>query len=538
MPTLKISFPAGRYHATPSGHHVNEGQIEWPPSPWRMLRALVASGYNTQQWMEMPKVARSLFEKLSTCLPSYRLPCASASHSRHYMPVGSFEKGREKTTLVYDAWANVPNEDLIVHWKCDLVEEESTLLRQLANCLSYLGRSESWVDAELIDDSEIRSLQFNSFPHASGRPVGQNWEQMILMSAMKPDEYQSWRIAATEKSLLDFPLPEGKRKASAKLLKDRNRILAPYPVDILDCLQKDTAWWKHYRWSQPPGSERVVYWRPSDSLEVGVPHRILRPKAKSVTTILLAITTATGNKSALPTIQRTLPQAELIHRAVVGRVAKGGRVACPELTGKDSEGNPLTGRHEHAHVLPVDLDGDGHLDHIIIHAAMGLSDAAQTAIRTLRRTWTKGGVGELQIAMAGNGNLDALRSLPVPFSFQVDRVLGTPQGNTTWTSITPFVPPRFLKARGRNSLAGQVTSELESRGLPVPVLVEQMDWNDKTLPLRHFVRVRRGRKQPPNDIGFALRLEFAEPMRIAHPFSIGYASHFGLGLFGASPENV
>ncbi len=174
MPTLRICFPAGRYHATPSGHHVNEGQIEWPPSPWRLLRALIACGYNTQQWTEMPPVARSLFEKLVHCLPSYRLPSANASHSRHYMPVGILDKGREKTTLVYDTWANITDEDLIVHWNCQLAIDEADLLRQLADCLGYLGRSESWINAELIHDSTIESVQFNAFPSSVSRPTGRN----------------------------------------------------------------------------------------------------------------------------------------------------------------------------------------------------------------------------------------------------------------------------------------------------------------------------------------------------------------------------
>jgi len=29
--TIKLNFPAGRYHATPWGRHVNEGVAEWPP---------------------------------------------------------------------------------------------------------------------------------------------------------------------------------------------------------------------------------------------------------------------------------------------------------------------------------------------------------------------------------------------------------------------------------------------------------------------------------------------------------------------------
>ena len=43
MPIIKLNFPAGRMHATPWGRHVNEGAVEWPPSPWRILRALVAT---------------------------------------------------------------------------------------------------------------------------------------------------------------------------------------------------------------------------------------------------------------------------------------------------------------------------------------------------------------------------------------------------------------------------------------------------------------------------------------------------------------
>lgn len=30
---VEFRFPARRYHATPWGNHVNEGLIEWPPSP-------------------------------------------------------------------------------------------------------------------------------------------------------------------------------------------------------------------------------------------------------------------------------------------------------------------------------------------------------------------------------------------------------------------------------------------------------------------------------------------------------------------------
>ena len=106
MPTLRLRFPGGRYHATPWGHHVNEGLIEWPPSPWRLLGADRVWLLN-QRWTEIPPLAQQLIEKLAGTLPSYRLPEASAAHSRHFMPVGVLDKGREQTTLVFDTWANV-----------------------------------------------------------------------------------------------------------------------------------------------------------------------------------------------------------------------------------------------------------------------------------------------------------------------------------------------------------------------------------------------------------------------------------------------
>jgi CRISPR-associated protein Csb2 len=158
------------------------------------------------------------------------------------------------------------------------------------------------------------------------------------MAAMAPAEYESWRQQTTAPMLEAVKLPQTSRKPSKRQLEkfelQRAEAVAPYPPDLLACLTKDTVWWKtEHRWSQPPGSRRVLYWRRHDALQVGVPVRPRRPGLRPVTTMLLALTTASGNRSALPPCSRTLPQAELFHRAIVGRVGKGKRVHCPELTG-------------------------------------------------------------------------------------------------------------------------------------------------------------------------------------------------------------
>ena len=107
MPTMVLRFPGGRYHATPGGHHVNEGLVEWPPSPWRLVRALIACGYSTQHWDEVPPEGRRLIEALSSALAEYRLPQTALGHSRHYMPTTKMKDGREETTLVLDTFADV-----------------------------------------------------------------------------------------------------------------------------------------------------------------------------------------------------------------------------------------------------------------------------------------------------------------------------------------------------------------------------------------------------------------------------------------------
>lgn len=515
MPTVKFRFPGGRYHATPWGHHVNEGLIEWPPSPWRLLRAFLACGFSSEGWSEVPPIARRLIDKLAAVLPLYRLPPASAAHSRHFMPVGVLVKGREQTTLVFDTWANVGEGELLIHWPCELDAEERGLLGKLVSALGYLGRSESWVEAQLTDESPA---EWNTAPCFENEHRGPGWEQVSLMAAITTADYEQWRSAQVQVALRPF---QDQRQTTA-VKKKQAQAIEPFPPDLLSCLTKDTSWWKGFGWSQPPGSKRVLYWRYRDGLQVGVPTAPRQPSTRRITTFLLAITTPSGRRSALPLITRTLPQAELLHRALVGVLGNGCRVACPELTGKDADGRPLRDGHAHAHILPACLDGNGdnRIDHFIIHAKMGLGRQAQQAIRNLKRTWTKGGIGDLQLAVAGHGELDILRRLPDSLRPAVERVLGPRHGSRVWISATPFVPPRFIKRAGRNTFLGQVNAELASRGLPP---VEQLDiLPELTRELRRFVRRRsRGGVSPFCDVGYGLRITLAEA--IDGPLTLGYA---------------
>jgi CRISPR-associated protein Csb2 len=565
--TMLIQFPAGRYHATPPDHHVNEGQVEWPPSPWRLLRALLAAGYNTLGWeagldnpwtSRPPELAQALILKLAASPPSYSVPSGLSSHTRHYMPLASLDNGRERTSLVFDTWARLNDGTLAVTWGAELTDAETALLAELVARLGYLGRSESWIKARVAGPNDEIPCP-NCVPEQELADPGPGWEQVALLISQSPDQYDKWREGVVSAALTPLQPPEGKRLTNSLRAK-QEQATAPYPKDLIACLQADTNWLRDHGWSQPPGSRRILYWRPSDLLEPGAPQpRPASHRAPSVECILLSIATDSGNDHALPAVNRTLSQAELLHRQL-GGIVKSISGYSRALSGCDEYRQPLTGAHEHAHILPLDLDGDGHIEHVLIWAPMLLEHDAQTAIRALRNTHMKGGVGDLKVAVQAAGKLDDLRWLSGTLGRGIDRLLGAPGGAKEWRSWTPFVAPRFAKSRGKNTLEGQIRAELLVRRISVDVVVEinplgHMPRSSETQPpditeaatstappklaieanrLRHFVRVRRNGPAPPVDCGFSVCLRFAEP--ITGPLCLGYGSHFGLGLFKAADD--
>jgi CRISPR-associated protein Csb2 len=247
--------------------------------------------------------------------------------------------------------------------------------------------------------------------------------------------------------------------------------------------------------------------------------------------MLLAIATARNNRHALPSAARVLPQAELLHQALnfhADKIAGHSTV----LSGCDTHRKPLTTPHRHAHLLHLDLDADGHLDHVLIWAPMGLDTEAQTAIRAVRRTFMKGGTAPLRLGLVTAGSLQNLAALPAPLGTHLRNLIGGDElGAQCWRSVTPFVPPRHLKKNGKNTLLGQIAAELQVRNIPSPesvrVLSPQAD--EAARDARRFIRCRRAGPRPPADCGFMLELTFAEA--VPGPVALGYGSHFGLGLF-------
>lgn len=495
MLTLRFEFPLRRYHATPWGHHVNEGLVEWPPSPWRILRALIATGYNKLGWSAVPETMRAVVERLAARPPTFRVPRAAAGHTRHYMPKG-MSKGIPVPALVIDAFVE-PEGALLVDWDVALDDAQHALLGELLRHLSYLGRAESRVIASLIDG--IAPAGDGQVPVERSAEPSPNSEPVRLMAPLPWVEYERW--------------VDGVDGA---------------PADLLTALQLGTDELQAAGWNLPPGSQELVYWRPRQAMTPTAPARA-SSRAPSNETLAMFALASDHKRDVLPLIERALPTMERFRAALlahVGDVQRGG--GCCELTGKDANRRPLRGEeaHQHAHYIPLSLGGGrpARIDHILVYSPMGFGPRARRAFGSLRRLRDRDDERDsLTVSLVGLGDREM-------FVRTTARPVPELQPATRWESRTPFVPPRYLKPRGADSLEGQVRAELEARKcrLVGDVTVRDPAHDEDARRFRRFARVRHGKDAPPPGC-FHLSFELAEPLR--GPLTLGWGAHFGLGLF-------
>ena len=508
MVAIAIRFPAGRYHATPWGRHVNEAEVEWPPSPWRILRALVAT-YHRKGWDERHGVETldALVETLAARLPSYSLPPAVRAHSRHYMPQGVFKSGREDTSLVFDAFARTEKgAELVAYWPLELADEQRHLLAGLLGDLGFLGRAESWVDAALLDQWE-GEINCRASTISADTQTGEAREPVQLIAPVAPGDYVDWRADVIGEHGLDARKPN----------KTQRRILETLPPTLAGALRAETGDLQRAGWSMPPGAQYVTYQRPYDSF---APARVTQrgsQRPRHATTVRLALT-----GKPLPRIEDAIRIGELVRKAAIKQAERVGKGDVPPAI--SGHGLPTGNRHGHAFYLPEDADGDGHIDHILVHAADGLDATAVRALDRIAKLWERDR-GEWGVVLEGYGQAADLAD---------SACLGRTRH---WRSVTPYLHPWHVK-KGFG-VAEQIARECRERGLEVPeVRIEPPPFegpDGRTRRAVHFHRFRTTRKRltQPDTRGQFVTLAFPEP--IDGPLALGFGCHFGLGMFRPIP---
>jgi len=521
---VSLRFPAGRYHATPWGGHVNEGVLEWPPSSWRILRALIATWKRTLPDVDEGEI-RAIFSEMRA-KPEYHLPPASVGHTRHFMPWDKqwAMKRDASRTMVFDTFVAVSkDEPVIVYWKdAELSDDQRVLLDRLLRNLPFLGRAESWCDARLADAHET------GFP-ANAVPLGKD---------VFPGEGEEvTRVLLPDKDLdMSIPLNED------------------HPLFVRTAILREEE-----RRIDPPGSRWVRYLRQRDCFEPVYPIPPSGVGEGSVRLVRYLI-----DVNVHPPITETLPIADMVRAAAMSVYGGPEKRRSTVLSGRDLDGSPLS-EHGHAFYLPCDEDGDGRLDHITLYAPMGFDHEHRKAIGGLTTIYGYGRKPDLGLLLLGMTDR--------PEDLKGNVMLGS---SRHWRSVTPFiltrhpkisragrwktqptpegveirVPERLgrfptqqhllleygvlpdLSALQREGPLSQLLLSLERRGLPSVVSVEPLPGyvSDSGVARRwlEFKRRRRGGK-PAVGGSYGFRIVFAE--EVFGPISLGYGCHRGLGLF-------
>ncbi len=544
MLCMEFRFLAGRYHATPWDHHANEGAVEWPPSPWRILRALIALWKRRRPDTDDATMRRILDALVEP--PSYLLPKRGSGHSRHYVPLGGTSG---KTALLLDTFLTIsPDDHLLIVWPhAALQPEDWDVLADLIGEMSYLGRAESWVDGRLVPESELSEssilAQMDAVPilpesdgcdkqaseHGSAGPGRDDMEIVRLLAPMSAEEYATWRPHALE--AIDRVWEEKK--------SIRKKAAASLPEDVFGCLLVGTSQLraKHQGWSSPPGAKWVSYRVHRRELKASIAGRErARGELSSPTAAVFALASDTSQGDVRPLVTGGLGLAETFRQALMSWSADGESRPSPVFSGKDETGRPLTG-HRHAFILPTDDDSDGYIDHVVVFAKMGFGEIERSALYSLRRLWQSKGRADLFPLLIGLGHPEDFAPNPGRTYYEPGKtfVLGR---SRRWRSITPYILTRHPKKGGKDSPEEQIVRDLERMGFPAPVRIERISGRSvgaRTYRWLQFTTNRRGGSGArAAQIGYGFELEFPEPVQ--GPISVGYAAHFGLGLFEALPD--
>jgi len=497
---LRQTFPFGRFHATPwKVSPYDDPHGEWPPSPWRLLRALLARSF--QYGRETGEVTEEQQAALVSAFAGSRiewfLPPATwrGPGLRQYQPAefqwnpaAAKEPGMKgyKTTKAADPFwvtdrdADADSEGALL-WFFDGLGWTSETLALLDACaarLTYFGRAESITELERIAES----LNPNSAPNCILSPTRKQGSVPVL--TLYPGATLADALRTSDSpELANGDVPPGACWSFA----ERPACTTAKPIRKPMKEREPVQWMQFALGSRIPIYERSA---------VILTNRFRGAAAKR---LLSAIA------------ENRIDDWKKAPRAVQESGAS--------LTGKDASGEPLTG-HQHA-VFFLHFEG-GEATRLCAWCEKPFTHQEQVAMLHASNS-------ELSITYKESSWAASL----IPLDKLVPPPPAIPQvSSQCWKSMTPYVPARHVfgrsgKVKAGESIEEQIAEELASRGLPTAeVTVEEGSarWMKVHQP-------RRTRDGSTNDDkrGYIVQLKFSQPVR--GPIFLGHSCHFGLGLF-------
>jgi CRISPR-associated protein Csb2 len=501
---LRQILPLGRFHATPwKVNPFDDPHGEWPPSPWRLARAVVARWY---QWareavpapsqMELEAVVRAL----ATSSYSFRLP----SHAQKGAPLRQYfpaefswnPKAKKKpgmrsygTSLAQDNYWCMPcGEDGTVWWFLEGDDWTDEAVRVLDRCLErviYFGRAESFTR---IRRSAEAAPQPNCMLAAHRTPAS----VPVLVPSADATRADVERVT-DDPAVVGRSIPHGACvRYAIRPPRPQVREKANVPVGRPECRLLQFA----IGWNVAPDPRAIV--RLTSRFRGVVLRELLRIK--------------TGGSDS-----------------TWADVGADVRAATADMFGKDGQGHRLSG-NRHTEFLAWCEDGIP-VRLLVWRASRAFDEDEQTAI--LR-------AASREVSWAAGFDADAWKARLIPLDGSVPPPPGFDGAPARcWESVTPYVPPRHHLRKGkerlRESLSAQICRELGLRGFGNAERVEAESIGTATWVSVHVPRKER-RAFLGDRRGYWMRLTFPEPVR--GPFRLGHSSTFGLGLFRPSDADA
>ena len=549
MTTIQLTFPWGRYCAHPWAiNPVRLREAEWPPSPWRLFRSLVAAWFRRNQGIVINREAITVIERLGNALPEIGMGKIAFGCTVHYQPNYGKADAKDKANARYNTARHenhfvAVDGPVLFRWsELDLPSVQAQLLSGLLDEITYFGRSESLCHAQLLTES--------SAAHTIG------W--------CKPVSVAGGRKISSKCRDVFCPRPGDFRITDLWAQRKRNPKVDDQeaPKHLVDTLlttdmKADGAAWVSYEmpdgWPEKwvvrtPGSQRITM-RKTVSLSDG-------PKVARYLRFSL--------QCRVPIPQRfTVDIAERFRSAAISYFPEG--VGSYALLGKPERPDL---HHQHAFYLPTATDAEqpGMLTDLHLWCQFGLTrEEVDVLLRVHRLRWGSGRypANPVLVAMA----MEPEKHVPI----------GTGNGRLTsriWRSVTPFVPSLHFyrggkskpKVKGNALPEKQLVECLRRAGINEAVLVKRLQPSSAKphesatpgsippMPFWEVVRTPEGNEPAASAfenavqadthhnssdvssrsherrIGFFLQLEFDSPVELPIP-ALGHSCHFGLGLF-------
>lgn len=446
MVGLAIRFELGRYHATPWGSHVNDAAVEWPPSPWRIIRALYSTGRtNTRLLNNRAALDGALQALIDAPPPVFELPPVSAAHTRHYMPQPSYSALQTAaTSKVLDGFLAVdPKAELKVWWDTSLGAQAADALAVTARSLGYLGRSESVCSARMV--SGTGPSRPSASPAGSTDTVQRSCELVELLSPCRGQSLDTVAVSVTD-------------------MRKRRLLL-------------------------PEGTERITY-----AVLLEDPARTQMQAATTDAEPTLALFRLRG--ADRPALTEAVAIGQSLRSALQHAYgAENGDAASPTFSGRSGD-TPRQDQHRHAHYISLPSPHHGRVDQLLVWAPEGFGSSEIAALARIDHIAIHGIPKRLPVALAALSNETGLL---------LDELLGPAR---VWRSATPFGLVRHPKVRRGQTIdspTDQVRHELDRRGLPEPssIRFERGSWH-------RFRSMKAGQSRLQRASVFGVELRFEE----------------------------